>query len=69
MKCGQARRLFGAYWDDEITQAEREWLEAHGYTSVAQMKGAMSQRKVADPSSLVRANYIKVLETYRDRPG
>lgn len=29
MKCGQSRRLFGAYWDDEITQAEREWLEAH----------------------------------------
>jgi anti-sigma factor RsiW len=29
MKCGQARRLFGAYWDDELTQAEREWLEAH----------------------------------------
>jgi hypothetical protein len=29
MKCGQARRLFGSYWDDETTQAEREWLEAH----------------------------------------
>jgi len=29
MKCKQARRLFGAYWDDELTQAEREWLEAH----------------------------------------
>ncbi len=29
MKCGQARRLFGTYWDDETTQAEREWLESH----------------------------------------
>lgn len=29
MKCRQAKRLFGAYWDDEITQAEREWLEGH----------------------------------------
>lgn len=29
MKCGEARRLFGAYWDDETTQAEREWLESH----------------------------------------
>lgn len=29
MKCAQARRLFGAFWDDEITQAEREWLESH----------------------------------------
>ena len=29
MNCKQARKLFGAYWDDEVTQAEREWLEAH----------------------------------------
>ena len=28
-RCDQAGRLFGAYWDDEVTQAEREWLEAH----------------------------------------
>lgn len=27
--CTQARSWFGAYWDDEITQAEREALEAH----------------------------------------
>jgi len=27
--CDPVRRLFGAYWDDEVTQAEREWLEAH----------------------------------------
>jgi len=29
MKCAQARRLFGGYWDDDTTQAEREWLESH----------------------------------------
>lgn len=29
MNCGQSRKLFGAYWDDELTQAERDWLEAH----------------------------------------
>jgi len=29
MKCSQAVRLFGAYWDDETTQAERELVEAH----------------------------------------
>ncbi len=28
-RCDQARRLFGACWDDEVTQAEREWLETH----------------------------------------
>jgi len=29
MKCAQVRELFGAYWDDETTQAEREALEQH----------------------------------------
>lgn len=29
MNCRQSARHFGAYWDDELTQAEREWLEAH----------------------------------------
>ena len=29
MNCRQARKLHGAYWDDELTQAERESLEAH----------------------------------------
>lgn len=28
-RCDQARRLFDAFWDDEVTQAEREWLEGH----------------------------------------
>jgi predicted anti-sigma-YlaC factor YlaD len=29
MNCQQARRLFGACWDDETTRAERDWLESH----------------------------------------
>ncbi len=29
MNCRQSRGLFGPYWDDELTQAEREWLEGH----------------------------------------
>jgi anti-sigma factor RsiW len=29
MNHDRARRLFGACWDDELTQAEREWLDAH----------------------------------------
>ncbi len=29
MNCNHARKLYAAYWDDETTQAEREWLEGH----------------------------------------
>jgi dihydroorotate dehydrogenase (fumarate) len=41
------------------------WMEKRGYNSVAQMKGSMSQEKVADPTAFERANYIKVLQSYR----
>ncbi|HET7225506.1 MAG TPA: zf-HC2 domain-containing protein [Candidatus Eisenbacteria bacterium] len=29
MNCHDAHRLFGGCWDDELTQAERDWLERH----------------------------------------
>jgi hypothetical protein len=38
MNCGQSRKLFGAYWDDELTQAEREHLEAH-FSSCVSCRG------------------------------
>jgi anti-sigma factor RsiW len=42
MNCGGARRLFGAYWDDEITLAERDWLESH-FNSCAVCRGEYEQ--------------------------
>lgn len=42
-----------------------EWMERRDYESVAQLKGSMSQQKVADPSAFERANYIKVLQSYK----
>jgi dihydroorotate dehydrogenase (fumarate) len=44
----------------------RDWMEARGYASVEQMKGSMSQLNVADPSAFERANYIKILESFRE---
>lgn len=41
------------------------WLADHEYVSVAQLKGSMSQKAVADPSSFERANYMKVLQAFR----
>lgn len=49
----------------EIEKGMREWMQAHDYESIAQMKGAMSQRNVPDPASYARANYMKVLTSYR----
>lgn len=43
----------------------QQWMEAHEYESVSQMRGCLSQQHVADPSAYERANYIKVLESYK----
>jgi dihydroorotate dehydrogenase (fumarate) len=42
-----------------------DWMHKRGYESVAQMKGSMSQARVADPAAFERANYIKVLQSYK----
>ncbi|MDX9722104.1 MAG: dihydroorotate dehydrogenase-like protein [Myxococcota bacterium] len=42
-----------------------KWAENHEYESVAQMRGAMSQKNVADPTAFERATYIKVLNAFR----
>jgi dihydroorotate dehydrogenase (fumarate) len=49
----------------EVEKGMREWMQAHEYESVKQMKGSMSQRNVPDPGSYSRANYMKVLTSYR----
>lgn len=50
-----------------ITVLEREmrqWLEEHGYESVEQLKGSMSQKNCPDPSAFERAQYMRALATY-----
>jgi dihydroorotate dehydrogenase (fumarate) len=43
----------------------REWMVEHEYESIRQMQGSMSQQAVAEPAALERANYMKVLSSYR----
>jgi dihydroorotate dehydrogenase (fumarate) len=42
-----------------------EWMKAKEYSSVKQMKGAMSLKSVADPTAFERGNYIKIIEKYK----
>ena len=41
------------------------WLDRRGYASVEQVKGSMSQQHVADPAAFERANYLKVLQSWK----
>ncbi len=46
----------------------QQWMQQKGYSSIHQMKGLMSQQLISDPGAFERANYIKVLETYKVPP-
>ena len=51
-----------------IVQEMTRWLEEHEYDSVQQMQGSMSQQNVAEPAAFERANYMKVLQSWKFDP-
>ena len=49
----------------EVLRAVEGWMEEHEYVSVNQMIGSLSRTNVADPAAFERANYMKMLASYR----
>lgn len=45
----------------QLTTGITNWMEAHEYSSVMEMRGAMNVAGVAQPEVFQRANYLKVL--------
>ncbi len=52
----------------DILATMQSWMEEHEYISIQQMQGSMSQQSVKEPAAFERANYMKVLGSYRDLP-
>lgn len=50
-----------------LSQLEH-WMKEHEYESIQQMQGSMSQRSVKEPAAFERANYMKVLNSFRNLP-
>ena len=48
----------------KMLQEFSSWMQANDYSSIEQMKGAMSQKSVAEPAAFERANYLKAFSTY-----
>jgi dihydroorotate dehydrogenase (fumarate) len=42
------------------------WMETHEYESIKQMCGSMCQKFVREPSAFERANYMKMLSSWRE---
>jgi dihydroorotate dehydrogenase (fumarate) len=45
-----------------------KWMVEHEYESIQQMKGSLSQKSVREPAAFERANYMKILNSYKSLP-
>ena len=50
----------------DLVSGLADWMDSRGYRAVGQMKGTLSQQQVADPTAFARANYIKILESWKN---
>jgi len=51
-----------------IERGIAEWMDAHEYASVRQLRGSVSRRAASDPEAFERANYVATLRSYAPRP-
>ena len=50
-----------------VREGMAAWMEEHEYESLRQMQGSMSLERCPNPSAFERANYMRVLQSWRER--
>jgi dihydroorotate dehydrogenase (fumarate) len=55
----------GARHADKVMSDVQKWMEEKEYSSIAQLKGSMSQSKVTEPAAYERANYMKTIQSFK----
>lgn len=48
-----------------MVEGFRDWMASHEYSSLDEMKGALSLRNCPDPTQFSRANYLRTLQLWR----
>jgi len=56
----------GPNYLSEVLTGMQQWMEENEYLSVEQLKGSVSQQHIANPTHYERANYMNMLENYRN---
>ena len=56
---------FGIGHIADVTTNLKSWMEEKEYESIEQMRGSMSYMNIDDPAKFERANYMKVLHSYK----
>jgi dihydroorotate dehydrogenase (fumarate) len=57
----------GPAYASTLVKGLQQWMEGRGFESVEQMRGTMSHSNVANPSAFERANYLRVLESFKSQ--
>jgi dihydroorotate dehydrogenase (fumarate) len=55
----------GPHYITRVLEGMRVWMAEHGYSSVDEFRGAMNLKRCPDPAAYERANYIRILQTWR----
>ena len=50
---------------EQVVEGMKLWMEENEYDSIEMMKGSMSQKSTAEPAAFERANYMKLLQSYK----
>lgn len=53
----------------DILAGMNQWMDDHGFTSVADYRGLVSALSVPNPAEFERSNYVQVLDSYTPAPG
>jgi dihydroorotate dehydrogenase (fumarate) len=48
-----------------ILQGLKAWMDEHGYESVNEFRGAMNLKRCPDAGAFERANYQRILQSWR----
>lgn len=48
-----------------LLEGLQHWMEEHGYTSIDEFRGAMNLGRCPDPAGFERANYQRILQSWR----
>ena len=62
--CASALLDRGPGYAGDLVGGLDTWLDGHGYGSVSEIRGLVSQAKTAEPAAFERANYMKVLGSW-----
>jgi dihydroorotate dehydrogenase (fumarate) len=57
--------LYGVPYLQTVLTGMTHWMEEHEYSSITQMRGSMSLERCPDPAAFERANYMRVLQSWR----